>query len=111
MEFDEAFVIAMAERGITVDPATLPVATLIEDSIGRIRFWLSELDYAISAGIEEASAEYAICYTLAEPDLNVAPDFMPLLQAFDQTSGQTLNSCLQLTEEAFQQALAGGGVG
>ncbi|CAN7717715.1 hypothetical protein LJR251_005925 [Rhizobium rhizogenes] len=109
MDFAELFAAAMGERGVTVDPFSTPDASIIEDSIGRIWFWLSELDPAVSSGIDEASGEFAICHTLAGSELNVAPDFLPILQAYDQTAGQTLTGLLTVTDESLQQALQGGG--
>ncbi|MER9120809.1 hypothetical protein NKI95_18165 [Mesorhizobium sp. M0306] len=101
MPFVDNFVALMNERGIAVDSSVVPDPEIIEGALNNVQLWWDELNAAVRDGFDEGSEEFAVCFILGEPEINVAPELRGILQAFDQVAGQRLSQLLQTTREVL----------
>ncbi|MGW7530365.1 hypothetical protein [Streptomyces sp. NPDC054783] len=104
MAFAEDFAAALSNRGIQMDPADVPAPDVIGGALDNINGYMSELDEAVREGFDESSLEFAVCSTLADPTVNVAPEISSILAAYDRTANMRLTELLQVTRESLDQA-------
>jgi len=104
MSFAETFASLLADHGITIDPASLPSRSTVEQSFDAIDTWLIKLDESVREGFDEGSSETACCFVLADPAINVAPEIPSILGAFDRTEGQRLTQLLSIARDCLSQS-------
>src|SRR5215216_3049787 len=101
MSFADDFAAALAVRGIEVDPAGLPDRDTTAQELSDIQTWFSDLDSAVREGYDEGTAEFQLCFIIAEdPEINVAPSLGALMAGFDNAVGQRLSGMLQSSIDA-----------
>ncbi|MEI8407490.1 MULTISPECIES: hypothetical protein [unclassified Kribbella] len=102
MGFAEEFASRLGAAGIEIDAGSVPSADALESGLSAVSdwFWADDLDPLIREGFDEGSAEYAICYHLADGEIGVGAGIEPLLEAFDQTSGQSFSVMLAASQSA-----------
>lgn len=101
MAFAEDYAESLSERGINVDPATMPDRDAVETGLGNVQTWLADLHPAFREGFDEGSLEFAVCHLLATPELDVAPEIQAILEAFDQIAGQRLSELTSTAQECL----------
>ncbi|MER9228289.1 hypothetical protein NKI39_22150 [Mesorhizobium sp. M0664] len=74
MPFVDNFVALMNERGIAVDSSVVPDPEIIEGALNNVQLWWDELNAAVRDGFDEGGEEFAVCFILGEPEINVAPE-------------------------------------
>jgi hypothetical protein len=102
MSFAEDYAAGLLERGIEVDPATIPDRDVVETGLGNVQAWLADLHPDLREGFDEGSLEFAVCHLLAMPELDVAPEIQPILEAFDQIPGQRLSELTSVAQECLE---------
>ena len=104
MPFVDKFVTFMNERGIPIDATVVPEPEVIETALNNVQFWWDELNSDVREGFDEGSEEFAVCFVLAEPEINVAPELSGILQSFDKVADRRLSELLQTTREVLLAA-------
>jgi hypothetical protein len=113
MAFVDNFVAMMAEQGISIDPSVVPDPETIDGALNNIQSWREQLNPAVREGFDEGSEEFAVCFVLADPEINVAPELRGILESFDQVAGRRLSDLLQIARDILisSQSVDGGGDG
>ena len=104
MSFADSFSSLMSDRGIPIAPEAVPEREVVDQSLANIQNWLAGLDVSVRGGFDEGSAEFAVCFVLGTPEINVAPNIPGVLEAFDGASGQRLSEMLLTAQECLMQA-------
>ena len=103
----EAIAQALAQQGITVDPATVSDPQKVARVVQKVESWYSGLD-ATSKAIVDTLTQQGMAPLLADPEVGVVEeDGADLLAALGGT-GQPLGTTLVAANEATQQAGGGG---
>lgn len=104
MSFADSFSSLMSDRGITIAAEAVPEREVVDQALADIQNWLTGLDVSVREGFDEGSAEFAVCFVLGTPEINVAPDIPGILEAFDGASGKRLSEMLITAQECLLQA-------
>jgi hypothetical protein len=88
MTFADSFSQLMSDAGIPVDPNSVPDRDTVTQQLDDLGTWFWALDPVVREGFDEGSASTPVCHLLGEPELNVAPSILGILEGFDGATGQ-----------------------
>ncbi|HEX8918551.1 MAG TPA: hypothetical protein VF898_08610 [Chloroflexota bacterium] len=112
MAFADDFSQCLAGSGINIPASAIPEHDTLQSGLNSISSWIASLDSTTQVAVDEVTADFPTKAGLADPNVNIAPELLAFLQAFDSvpaslpisTLVQRCNDCLQAKGDGGSQS-------
>src|SRR5262249_49728258 len=96
----------LAQAGITIDASTIPDQESLSQGLDGLASWFNSLDVDNQAAFDLVTGDQPVKAGLADPNVNIAPNLGPLLQAIDLLQASIpISSVLTTCQNCLQQVL------
>src|SRR5689334_6196787 len=107
MAFADTYVAVLGAAGISLAPSDLPDPNALQSGTDRLEEWLNGLEPDTRLAADEVTADFPVSAGLGDPEVNIAPELLPILAALDEAPvSLSATQLVAVCRDAFAQASA-----
>ena len=104
MAFNDDLAVFFSNVGLTLDASVAPSREALAEGLSKLNDFIVSLDSTTASALEEVTADFPTKGLLADPSVNVAPELVSVLRAFDAANANfSITTALQICENALEQ--------